>query len=103
MLTLFRSWRWCFYINLPIGAVAVVVVILILHLPNQELEQQASGWLGKLKQLDPLGNLVFFPGIVCLVLALQWGGTTYSWRNARIIVLLILCGVLCLAFVAIQI
>ncbi|KAI9698561.1 MAG: hypothetical protein M1820_007451 [Bogoriella megaspora] len=96
------TWRWCFYINLPIGAVSIVVTILILHLPNQELGAQASGWLAKLQQLDPIGNLVFFPGVVCLVLALQWGGTEYSWKNARIIVLIVLCGVFCLIFVAIQ-
>ena len=97
------TWRWCFYINLPVGAVSIIVTILILHLPNQKLDAQAPEWMGKLKQLDPIGNLVFFPGIVCLVLALQWGGTEYSWKNARIIVLLTICGVLCLAFVAVQI
>lgn len=96
------TWRWCFYINLPVGAVSIIVTMLILHLPNQKLDAQAEGWAAKVKQLDPIGNLVFFPGIVCLVLALQWGGTEYAWKNARIIVLLILCGVLCLAFVGIQ-
>lgn len=96
------TWRWCFYINLPVGAVSIIVTILILHLPNQKLDAQASGWLAKLQQLDPIGNLVFFPGIVCLILALQWGGTEYSWNNARIIGLLVLCGVLCLVFVGIQ-
>lgn len=97
------TWRWCFYINLPVGAVSIVVTTLILHLPNQKLDTQAEGWVAKLKQFDPIGNLAFFPGIVCLVLALQWGGTVYSWKNARIIVLLVLCGVLCLIFVGIQI
>ncbi|KAI1134675.1 putative efflux pump antibiotic resistance protein [Hypoxylon sp. FL0543] len=97
------TWRWCFYINLPVGAVSILVTALILHLPNQKLETPAKDWVGKLKQLDPIGNLMFFPGIICLVLALQWGGTEYSWGNARIIVLLVLCGVLCLAFVGIQI
>ena len=97
------TWRWCFYINLPVGAVSILVTILILHLPHQKLDTPAAGWLGKLKQLDPIGNLVFFPGIICLVLALQWGGTQYPWSDARIIVLLVLCGVLCLAFIAIQI
>jgi hypothetical protein len=95
--------RWCFYINLPLGAVSILVIILLVHLPNQKLDVQASGWKGKLSQLDPIGNLIFFPGIVCLVLALQWGGTVYSWNNARVIMLFIICGTLCLAFVAVQI
>lgn len=76
---------------------------MVLHLPNQKLDTRASGWKAKLKQLDPLGNLVFFPGIVCLLLALQWGGTEYAWDSARIIVLLVLCVVLCLTFIGIQI
>ncbi|XDG06459.1 hypothetical protein ABKA04_006074 [Annulohypoxylon sp. FPYF3050] len=97
------TWRWCFYINLPVGAISILVTILILHMPNQKLDTPAEGWVGKLKQLDPIGNLAFFPGIICLVLALQWGGTKYAWKDARIIVLLVLCGVLCLIFVGIQV
>ncbi|KAL6857305.1 major facilitator superfamily domain-containing protein [Trichoderma novae-zelandiae] len=97
------TWRWCFYINLPIGGVSMIVTFFILHLPNQKLDPTADGWLAKIQQLDPIGNLVFFPGIVCLVLALQWGGTKYAWDNARIIVLLVLCGVFCLIFVGIQV
>lgn len=97
------TWRWCFYINLPVGAISAFFTIFFLHLHDQKLEAQAVGWLAKLKQLDPIGNLIFFPGIICLVLALQWGGTKYSWNDARIIVLLVLCGVLVSAFIGIQI
>ncbi|KAI1453331.1 putative efflux pump antibiotic resistance protein [Annulohypoxylon moriforme] len=97
------TWRWCFYINLPVGAVSILVTTLILRIPNQKLDAPAEGWVGKLKQLDPVGNIAFLPGIICLVLALQWGGTEYAWKNARIIALLVLCGILCLAFVGIQI
>lgn len=61
-----------------------------------------TGFTQKFRQLDPLGTLFFLPGIVCLLLALQWGGTTYSWSNARIIALLVLFGVLMLAFAAVQ-
>lgn len=95
------TWRWCFYINLPIGAVTIVVIALILHLPQQAKTAELS-WKQRLLQLDPLGNLFLLPGVVSLLLALQWGGTTYAWRDARIIVLLILFGVLILGFVAIQ-
>ena len=97
------TWRWCFYINLPVGAVAVTAIVFILHLPNQKLDEAASGWVAKLKQLDPIGSLIFFPGVICLILALQWGGAEYTWKDARIIVLLVLSGVLCLTFVGIQI
>ena len=97
------TWRWCFYINLPVGAIAVTAIVFILHLPNQKLDETASGWVARLKQLDPIGNLVFFPGVICLILALQWGGTQYRWKDAQIIILLVLCGVLCVTFVGVQI
>ncbi|KAL6718614.1 hypothetical protein ACLMJK_002848 [Lecanora helva] len=91
------SWRWCFYINLPIGAVTLVVLILVLKLPNPPMAS-ASGFKQKFLQLDPLGTSCFLPGVICLLLALQWGGTTYAWGNARIITLLALFGVLMVAF-----
>ncbi len=53
-------------------------------------------------RLDPLGTLVFLPGVVCILLALQWGGVTYSWNNGRIIALFVVGGVLILIFIAIQ-
>ncbi|TVY83009.1 Efflux pump aflT [Lachnellula suecica] len=93
------SWRWCFYINLPIGGVVVATLLLILQTPPSKntdtLKQQ-------LMKLDPLGTMVFLPAIVCLLLALQWGGTTYAWFNARIIVLFILAAILLGIFVLIQ-
>ncbi|KAF2123214.1 major facilitator superfamily domain-containing protein [Lophiotrema nucula] len=97
------TWRWCFYINLPIGGVSMIVTMFLLHMPNQKLDPQAEGWYGKIKQLDPIGNLAFFPGIVCLVLALQWGGTEYSWKNWRIILLIVMCALLVGVFVGLQI
>jgi MFS family permease len=97
------TWRWCFYLNLPIGAVSLLVTLLILHVPNQKLEPRADTFVGRVKQLDMFGNLVSFPAIICLVLALQWGGTVYAWANVRIIVLFVLAGVLWIIFIAIQV
>ncbi|KAE8441171.1 hypothetical protein EG329_005800 [Mollisiaceae sp. DMI_Dod_QoI] len=93
------SWRWCFYINLPIGAVVVAVILLILKTkPSKNTDTLKQ----QIIKLDPFGSLVFLPGIVCLLLALQWGGTTYSWSNARIIVLFILAFLLLSVFILIQ-
>jgi hypothetical protein len=47
--------------------------------------------------------VLFFGGIICLLLALQWGGTAYDWGNARIIVLLIISVLAFIAFIAVQI
>lgn len=57
----------------------------------------------QLIRLDPLGTALFLPGVICLLLALQWGGTAYAWNNARIIALFVLAGTLLLAFAAAQI
>jgi MFS family permease len=69
------SWRWCFFINLPIGGLAIVIIFVILKLP--ERKTAPLSWKEKMLRLDPLGNLFLIPSIVCLLLALQWGGTTY--------------------------
>ena len=53
--------------------------------------------------MDPLGTAIFLPAIVCVLLALQWGGTKYEWGNARIIALFVVFGLLTLAFGAIQV
>ncbi|GJC86355.1 efflux pump aflT [Colletotrichum liriopes] len=95
------TWRWCFYINLPLGGVVLLIVALVLRPPEQELGDTSS-WQ-RLKQLDFAGNSVFIPSVVCLLLALQWGGVEYAWNNPRIIILLVLAAVLIISFVAIQI
>lgn len=94
------SWRWCFYINLPIGAVSIVVIALILHLPPAP--RAPASPMEKTKRLDPLGTLVFLPSMICLLLALQWGGTTYAWGSGRVVALLVVFAVLLSAFVVIQ-
>lgn len=69
------SWRWCFYINLPFGAVALVLLFFLLDIPEREETKRPLG--KKLAQLDAMGTTVFLPGVVCLLLALQWGGSKY--------------------------
>ncbi|KAI9720901.1 MAG: hypothetical protein M1828_005471 [Chrysothrix sp. TS-e1954] len=96
------SWRWCFYINLPIGAVTVLFIILFFNPPGSR-EKSSLTWKEKLRGLDWLGTGLFLPMIICLLLALQWGGSTYNWGNWRIIFLFCLFGVLAVIFVLIQI
>ncbi|PKX96433.1 putative MFS aflatoxin efflux pump [Aspergillus novofumigatus IBT 16806] len=95
------TWRWCFYINLPFGGLAMAAIPFCLKVPDRNTTNVS--WMEKLKQLDILGLCCLVPGVVCLVLALQWGGQKYDWNNSRIIVLLTLMGVLLLGFVAVQI
>ena len=92
------SWRWCFYINLPVGGVAILTLIFILHAPKAK--KSGTSWK---QQMVPIGTVFFVSGIVCLLLALKWGGSTYAWRNGRIIALLILFVVCISVFIGVQI
>ena len=96
------GWRWCFYINLPCGAVVFVLLAIFLHIPPEMLTRDSTTWKEKANRMDPIGTFFFLPCIVCLLLALQWGGVTYSWSNARVIVLLVLAGGLFAGFVIVQ-
>lgn len=57
----------------------------------------------QLIRLDPLGTALFLPCVICFLLALQWGGTTYNWSNRRIISLFVAAGILFIAFAIAQI
>lgn len=70
--------------------------------PTREKVKNMS-WKEKIGQMDLLGTSFFLPGVICLLLALQWGGAKYNWGNARIIVLLIVFGLCMLVFIGIQI
>jgi MFS family permease len=96
------SWRWCFYINLPIGAITILIIGVFFKSPARKTQTQMTR-KQKLESMDPIGTAVFLPAIICVLLALQWGGTTYAWSNPRIIALFVLFGVLAVVWVAIQI
>lgn len=95
------SWRWCFYINLPIGAITILIIALYFKSPKRKT-QVVTTWKQKLESMDPIGAAVFLPAVICALLALQWGGTKYEWSNPRIIVLFVLFGILTIVFIAIQ-
>ncbi|KAL9126067.1 MAG: hypothetical protein Q9217_004825 [Psora testacea] len=96
------SWRWCFYINLPIGAVTIFGIALFFKSPPRK-DERSIGFLARAKQFDPIGTTFFIPAIVCLLLALQWGGSKYEWSNGRIIALLVIFGILAIAFGLVQV
>jgi EmrB/QacA subfamily drug resistance transporter len=69
------SWRWVFYINLPIGALALVVITVVLPATSTRRHHQ----------IDYLGATLLAGFATCVVLATSWGGTTYPWGSAQII------------------
>ncbi|GAB3453082.1 hypothetical protein GCM10027570_31880 [Streptomonospora sediminis] len=70
------TWRWIFYINLPLGAVALLISTLVLQLPKPS---------GPRPKLDYLGTLLLAAASVCMVLLTSWGGTEYDWTSPVII------------------
>lgn len=72
------GWRWAFYINLPLGAVALAMVTAVLHLPKKK----AQG------RIDYLGAALLTVGITAFVLVTTWGGTEYAWDSAVIMELI---------------
>ncbi|KEQ70812.1 MFS general substrate transporter [Aureobasidium namibiae CBS 147.97] len=95
------TWRWCFWINVPIGGVSLAC--LVFFTPNSPSAIKAAPtWRGKLNQLDPLGFILVAPSVICLLFAIEWGGSKYPWNSGRIIALFVVFGVLLLAFIASQ-
>jgi MFS family permease len=95
------TWRLCFYINLPLGAITIVAIMFLFHDPKREAVA-SIGWVERLKTFDLYGNVFLMPAIISLFLALQWGGSKYPWGNGRIIALFVVFGVLITGFVAVQ-
>ncbi|RIB11575.1 major facilitator superfamily domain-containing protein [Gigaspora rosea] len=77
------SWRWCFFINLPPGALTVISIIFLLH-----MKIPAGSLLEKFKRIDFIGIIIMISSTVCILLSLNWGGNTYAWNSPVIIVLL---------------
>lgn len=91
-LTEYTTWRWCFYINLPIGA-AAAIFILFIHIPDLTAKERFSMALVRkvIPELDLFGFALFAPAAVMFLLALQFGsGEEYAWNSSVIIGLL--CG-----------
>ncbi|KAL4953389.1 putative MFS transporter [Aspergillus filifer] len=94
------SWRWCFYINLPVGGL-VFLLLLFYRLPGQPEKPRVRDVLRTAAESLDLGGFVLVaPAVVMLMLALQWGGNQYAWDSSRIIGLFTGAGVTFIAFLA---
>ncbi|MEV0475772.1 MDR family MFS transporter [Streptomyces prunicolor] len=72
------GWRWSFYINLPLGVVALAAISVVLHLPKKRSQAR----------IDYLGAGLLTVGITSIVLVTTWGGSQYDWTSARIMELI---------------
>ncbi|ESZ96944.1 efflux pump antibiotic resistance protein [Sclerotinia borealis F-4128] len=96
------GWRWCFWINLPIGAVAMILLVLFLKVQSVPNQYTSLSLRRKIANMDLIGTVTFLGAICCLTLALQWGGQTKPWHSSQIIGLFVGFGLLTIAFCCIQ-
>ncbi|RYP66871.1 hypothetical protein DL769_005903 [Monosporascus sp. CRB-8-3] len=83
--TSYSTWRWCFYVNLPVGAL-VIIGLLLFRIPEQSQKPPAMSVLPKLHHyLDLVGFCLFAPAVLQLILALQFGGTSHPWNSSQVI------------------
>ncbi|KAI4211844.1 MAG: hypothetical protein LQ351_005335 [Letrouitia transgressa] len=91
------SWRWCFYINLPIGGVSAAIILFTFKTP-ESFKPVAAPLKEKLLQMDLLGTFTIMAAVVCYVLALQYGGVTKPWGSSTVVGLLVGFVLLVIAF-----
>ncbi|KAK4665965.1 hypothetical protein QC763_0067940 [Podospora pseudopauciseta] len=96
------GWRWCFYINLPIGAFAMAAIFFFLKI-NRVDNPEGLTFLERILRLDLAGTAMLIPAVICLLLALQWGGTEHAWNSSVIIGLFVGFALMIGAFAVIQV
>ncbi|KAL5333385.1 major facilitator superfamily domain-containing protein [Aspergillus crustosus] len=82
-LTEYASWRWCFYINLPVGAI-VAGSLIFVRVPDRK-KPPLTALRTLPRDLDLVGFALFAPAVIQLLLALQYGGNEYAWDSATVI------------------
>ncbi|KAM7212832.1 MFS multidrug transporter [Rhypophila decipiens] len=90
-ITQYSTWRWCFYLNLPAGAVAIGLLLLV-RIPSKRLPTVHLLSLPPMKiisQLDLVGFAIFAPASIMFLLGLEYGGREYPWSSATVLGLLI--------------
>ena len=95
------TWRWCFYINLPVGGASAVIIIIFLQNPKAAAPIKATP-KEKMLQMDILGTFAIIVAGICYVLAMQWGGVTKAWSSPAVLGTLIGFGMTVLAFIMLE-
>ncbi|KAF2274506.1 MFS transporter-like protein [Westerdykella ornata] len=88
------SWRWCFYINLPISGSAFVLILLFL-----DIKHEHTTFMQGIKAIDWLGVLTFLGFTSMVLLGLDFGGAIFPWDSAKVVALLVVGGLMVFAFI----
>src|ERR1700694_758331 len=91
-------WRWVFYVNLPLGILALVALLVYLPSNISIRNTRYTGWAA-VRRIDFVGALLVAAATICLLLGLTWGGNqTYDWGSVQVIGVLAASGVLYVVF-----
>ncbi|KAL4881202.1 MFS general substrate transporter [Aspergillus karnatakaensis] len=82
------SWRWCFYINLPVGGFAAILLLFFFRSPKAAKPMQAT-WRERILNTDPVGVTLTMSLIICFILAFEYGGQSREWDSSVVIGLLV--------------
>jgi MFS family permease len=96
------TWRWCFYISLPIGGTSAIIIFFFFSTPSAQREKEKVPLIEKLSQLDPIGILLALGSLLCFARAFQVGGITKAWNSSEVIGLLVGFGVCLILFLVSQ-
>src|SRR6266542_3602731 len=91
-ITQYWSWRWLFFVNLPIAGLTLVVIWFFMHVPNERRKHTIDVW----------GSVTLSLGIASTLLATVWGGVQYPWVSWQILGLYGFSALLLIAFVSIE-
>jgi len=91
------TWRWSFFINLPIGIICLVIFALFF-----KDEYKSNSLVNKIKRIDFFGIFSIVACLICILLALNWGGTKYSWGSSFIIILFCIGFVFLILYIIIE-
>ncbi|KAI9376305.1 major facilitator superfamily domain-containing protein [Aspergillus egyptiacus] len=78
------TWRWCFYLNLPIGGVSFAILFFFL-----KIESPKTPLIAGLKTIDWSGTVLIVGGTIMFLFGLQFGGVNYPWDSATVLCLII--------------
>ncbi|KAF2645801.1 MFS transporter-like protein [Massarina eburnea CBS 473.64] len=88
------SWRWCFYINLPISGIASILIVMFL-----DIRHEHTSFVDGIRAIDWTGIITFLGFTLTVLLGLNFGGAIFPWDSAKVIALLVVGGLMIFAFI----
>ena len=82
------TWRWCFYINLPIGGISALIILVFFKTPSAAKPRSATV-REKLIQMDPVGVILVMGAVISYILALHYAGQIHPWNSSVVVGLLV--------------